>query len=54
MPLPIIDNEEGPDQAAEDIRRQEIEERLQRALKNETVENMVARYWEYLERDGEV
>lgn len=56
MPLPeFIENEEaGPDQVEMDLREQEIFERLERARKNETVENMVARYWEYLERDGEV
>lgn len=54
MPLPIIDNDNGPDQTDLDIRNKEIKERLDRALKNETIENMVARYYEYLERDGEI
>lgn len=51
MPLPeFIENEEaGPDQTDLDLRQREIKERLDRALKNETVERMIDRYLDYME-----
>lgn len=49
MPLPIIDNEDGPDQADMDLRQREIKERLDRARKNETVERMIDRYLDYMQ-----
>lgn len=54
MPLPVIDNEDGPDEAALTIRQREIEERLKKAKELETVEAMKERYLGYLERDGEL
>lgn len=55
MPLPeFIENEEaGPNRFEMDLRQKEIQQRLDRARKLETVEAMRLRYLEYMERDGE-